>query len=176
MKLLSIVFLSILFAGAVAGQETAPTPQPVIAEIFLAKANIDGKAGDPAETFIISDVPIFCIVRMAGPGVVAVKMDLIAVNVPGVKPGTSVVTTSYTTKPSEDRVQFRGRPHGLWVAGKYRAEIYISEKKVRSMEFDIKPSSTEAEKPSSPKSTRKPGKRTTSSEGATRALFAGAAY
>ena len=170
MKFFSIVLLSFFMFANIEAQDRVD--QPVIAEIFLAKANIDGKAGDAAENFIVSDVPIYCVVRFVSPGVASVKMDLIAANVPGVKPGTRVVSTSYTTKAEEDRVNFRGRPHGLWVAGKYRAEIYISDKKVRNIEFDIKAASTEAEKPSLPKSTRRPGKRTTSSDGFERHSYA----
>ena len=169
MKLFSVVLLSLFLFAAVSAQE--PAVQPVIAEIFLAKANIDGKAGNAAENFIVSDVPIFCIVRMVAPGVVLVKMDLIAVKVPGVDPGEKVVTTSYTTKPNEDRVNFRGRPQGNWVAGTYRAEIFIANKKVRNIEFEIKPSTAEAEKPPI-KRTRKPGKRTTSSDRVARQFYA----
>ena len=170
MKLFSVLLVSLFLFAAAAAQD--PAAPPVIAEIFLAKANIDGKAGDAAENFIVSDVPIFCIVRLVAPGVAAVKMDLIAANVPGVKPGTKVVSTSYTTKSNEDRVNFRGRPNGLWVAGKYRAEIFISDKKVRNLEFEIKPSITEAEKPPANKPTRKPGKRTTSSDRVARQFYA----
>ena len=172
MKYFFVVFLSFLIYGTAAAQEPVPSaPQPVIAEIFLAKADIEGKAGDAAETFLVTDVPIFCVVRLVAPGVVLVKMDLIAVKVPGVDPGEKVVTTSYTTKSNEDRVNFRGRPHGNWVAGTYRAEIFIANKKVRNIEFEIKPSTAEAEKPPI-KRTRKPGKRTTSADGVARRAFA----
>jgi hypothetical protein len=172
MKLVLLFTIFLSFAGFASAQSSQDAPAPVIAEIFLAKADLDGKAGDAAENFIVSDVPIFCVVRMVTPGVVSVKMDLIAANVPGVKPGTKVVSTSYTTKSDEDRVNFKGRPHGLWVAGKYRAEIFIFDKKVRNIEFDIKAASTEAEKPSLPKSTRKPAKGTTSSDGFDRHSYA----
>ena len=172
MKVVLFFAISLFLAGISFAQPSPEASSPVIAEIFLAKANVDGKAGDAAENFIVSDVPIFCVVRMMAPGVVSVKMDLIAANVPGVRPGTKVVSTSYTTKSDEDRVNFRGRPHGLWVAGKYRAEIFIFDKKVRNIEFEIKTSTTEADKPSAPKSTRKPGKRTTSSDRVARQSYA----
>jgi hypothetical protein len=165
MKVVLFFAISMSLAGISFAQPSSEVPAPVIAEIFLAKANVDGKAGDPAENFIVSDVPIFCVVRMVSPGVISVKMKLIAVNVRGADPGEEVVTASYTTKSNEDRVNFKGRPHGLWVAGKYRAEIFIGDKKVRNIEFEIKPSSTEAERPAVPKNVRKPSKRSTSTEG-----------
>ena len=172
MRLLSIAFFSFLLVVTAAAQEPASAPQPIIAEIFLAKANIDGKAGDAVENFIVTDVPIFCVVRLVSPGVASVKMDLFAANVPGVKPGTKVVSTSYTTKFDEDRVNFTGRPRGLWVAGIYRAEIFISDKKVRNIEFEIKASSTEAEKPPILKPARRPSKRSTSSDSVSRQSYA----
>ena len=52
-------------------------------------------------------------------------MNLIAESVPGVKPDTKVVSTSYTTKDGENRVSFNGRPAGKWVPGKYRADIFV---------------------------------------------------
>ena len=163
MKLFTISFLTLFLFGTAAAQEPAPAIEPIIAEIFLAKADIDGKAGNAAENFLVTDVPIFCVVRLVSPGVVSVRMDLIAVNVRGVDQGEKVVTTSYTTKSNEDRVNFKGRPHGLWVAGKYRAEIFISGKKVRNLEFEIKASSTEAEKPRNLQPTRKIKKRSIAS-------------
>jgi hypothetical protein len=146
-------------------QPATDTPAPIISEIYLAKPNADGKAGEPAENFLVTDVPIFCVVRLYAPGVATVKMDLVAAKVQGVKPDSKVVSTSYTTRADEDRVNFSGRPHGQWVAGKYRVDIFVGDKKVRNIEFEIKPSVAEADKPANIKPSRKPAKRaTTSSE------------
>ena len=153
------------FAGISRAQEPASATEPIIAEIFLAKQDAQGKVGEPAEQFLVTDVPIFCFVRLYAPGVAAVRMDFIAANVPGVKPGRPIVSTSYTTKENEDRVSFTGRPQGQWVAGKYRVDVFIGDKKVRNIEFEIKPTTAEAEKPSTTKPSRKPAKRTTSSDG-----------
>ena len=64
-------------------------------------------------------------------------MNLVAVAVPGVKPETKVVSTSYTTRGNEDRVNFSGRPAGQWVAGRYRVDIFIAGAAVVSREFDV---------------------------------------
>ena len=69
---------------------------------------------------------------------VTVKMNLVVVNVPGVRSETKVVSTRYTTRNNEDRVNFSGNPHGLWIAGKYRADIYINDKLVRKQDFEIR--------------------------------------
>jgi hypothetical protein len=176
MKVVLFFAVVLSFVGLAQAQPATETPQPVISEIFLAKANPDGKAGEAAESFLVTDVPIFCVVRMVGPGVVSVKMKLSAVSVRGVEPGEEVVTTSYTTKSNEDRVNFRGRPQGNWVAGRYRVEIFVGDKKVRNIEFDVKAGSAEAAKPTTVKPARKPSKRTTSTETVSRRTYSGANY
>lgn len=168
MKFTAFLFVLFSFAGISSAQES---DAPIIAEIYLAKPNADGKAGEAAEQFTTTDIPIFCVVRLYAPGVAAVKMDFIAAKVPGVKPESKVVSTSYTTKENEDRVNFTGKPHGFWVAGKYRVDIFIGDKKVRNIEFEIKPSSSEAQKPVV-KPSKKPSKRSTSSDRVARQSYA----
>jgi outer membrane usher protein FimD/PapC len=68
---------------------------------------------------------------------VKVKMNLVAVAVAGVKPDTKVVSTSYTTRDNENRVNFTGRPAGQWVPGRYRVDIFVDDKPVMSREFAI---------------------------------------
>ena len=65
-------------------------------------------------------------------------MDLIAVSVAGVKPESKVISTSYTTRDLQDRVLFNGKPHKLWIAGTYRADIYIDGNLVGKFPFLIK--------------------------------------
>ena len=96
-----------------------------IDEIYLAKDDGTGSAGEPAAAFITTDVPIFCVVLLNSTRPVTVKMNLVVVSVPGVKAETKVVSATYTTKDSQNRVNFTGRPHGPWVAGKYRVDIFI---------------------------------------------------
>lgn len=130
------IIASCLFL-AISGQE-APANDPVIAEAYLAKSGIDGKAGDAETIFRPNDIPIFCVVRLTNAEPKKVKMELIAVNVAGVKPETSVISTAYTLGENEDRVNFTGKPHGKWVAGKYRADIYVGDKLETSLDFEVR--------------------------------------
>jgi hypothetical protein len=109
-------------------------------EIYLAKDDGTGKAGEEATSFVTTDVPIYCVVQLDSPTPVTVTMNLIAVAVPGVKGGTRVVSTSYTTRDNQNRVNFSGRPAGEWVAGRYRVDIFIGDKAVASREFAVQKS------------------------------------
>ena len=124
---------------AVAG--FAQTPQPAadaaIKDVYLAKDDGSGKAGEPVTAFSTTDIPIHCVVLLDEAGVANVKMNFVAVSVPGVKPETKVVSTSYTTTDTEDRVNFTGRPAKLWVTGKYRLDIFLDGKFVKNVPFDI---------------------------------------
>lgn len=113
-----------------------------IDEIYLAKDDGKGKAGEAATSFVTTDVPIYCVVQLDSTIPVTVKMNLVAANVPGVKAETKVVSTSYTTKDGENRVNFSGKPAGKWVAGKYRADIFVDGKFVKDLAFEIRTSGT----------------------------------
>jgi hypothetical protein len=141
-----IVISCLFFAAAIPAQTAEPpengvAPASGIEEAYLAKDDGDGKAGDPATSFFTTDIPIYCVVMLTTSGSTTVKMNFVAVNVTGVKPETKVVTTVYKTKARENRVNFTGRPYDNWSAGKYRVEIFLDEKKVKEMAFDIKPAS-----------------------------------
>jgi hypothetical protein len=105
--------------------------------MYLAKDDGNGKAGEQASSFVTTDVPIYCVVQLDSATPVTVKMNLVAVAVPGVKAGTRVVSTSYTTRDNQDRVNFSGRPAGQWVAGRYRVDIFVGNKPAVSREFAI---------------------------------------
>lgn len=138
MKLFSALFL--LFASFMtAHAQSDPSPQvPGVEELYLAKDDGNGKAGEQVSEFSTSDVPIYCIVLLDTAEKVTVKMNFVAVKVSGVKPDTKVVTASYTTKEGQNRVNFTGRPDGRWVPGKYRVDIFLNGKAVRNVEFDIR--------------------------------------
>jgi len=171
MKYFILALLIFVSFGVAAAQEPASDTTPVIDEIFLAKANLQGKAGEAAEKFLVTDVPIFCVVRLHSVGVASIRMDLIAAKVPGVELEKEVVSLSYTTKSNEDRVNFTARPSGSWVSGKYRVDIFIGGKKVRNIEFEIKAASTEAEKPPVLKRSPKPARRSPSGEKVARQTY-----
>jgi hypothetical protein len=106
-------------------------------EIYLAKDDGTGKAGEEATSFVTTDVPIYCVVQLGSAQPTTVKMNLVAVAVPGVKAETRVVSTTYTTKDNQDRVNFSGRPVGQWVAGRYRVDIFVGNSQVASREFAV---------------------------------------
>jgi hypothetical protein len=109
-----------------------------IEQIYLAKDNGEGNAGDEAEGFFTSDIPIYCVVRLTSTKKATVKMDFVAVSVKGVKPESTVFTTSYTTNGNQDQVYFTGKPGGKsWVAGNYRIDIFLDGKLVGNKAFTI---------------------------------------
>ena len=132
--ILLIIFLGIFQLSAMS-QTAVPA---AINEVYLAKDNGTGKAGEPATAFLPSDVPIYCVVQLESAVPATVKMNLVAENVPGVKTDTKIVSTSYTTKDGENRVSFNGRPAGMWVPGKYRADIFVDGKLEKNLSFEIK--------------------------------------
>jgi len=164
--LVSILTLNCI-VGIAAGQEADSPPASELVEAFLAKKGVDGKAGEPAADFLVTDIPIFCVVRLPSPGVATVRLDFIAANVPGVTRESRVVSLRYVTKEAEDRVNFSSKPAGLWVAGKYRVDVFVGPKKVSAIEFEIRPVPGEVAKPSVKRSTqpgRKPVKRSTAAD------------
>ena len=146
------LFAILLFAAAATfAQPPGDAPRVGGAELYLAKDNGEGRAGDAATGFLTTDVPIYCVVQLDSYTPVTVKMNLVAVKVPGVKPGTHVVSTSYTTRSNQSRVNFTGRPDGKWIAGQYRVDIFIGNAPAVSRNFTVsvtppaKPSDTAAD-------------------------------
>ena len=140
---------------------------PAVEELYLAKDNGYGKAGEQVDEFRTTDVPIYCVVLLDATTKVTVKMNFVAVDVVGVKADTKVVTASYTTKEGQNRVNFTGRPDDKWTPGKYRVDIFIDGKIAKNIEFEIKGAGTsataakyfntpETPKPKPPKPARKP--------------------
>lgn len=141
---LLITFLLSLAAVAQAPRIVPDTAIGKVDDIYLARDNGEGKAGDIVEAFTTNDTRIHCVVMLTGFDPTPVKMLLVAVKVPGVKPESKVVTAAYTTKQGQDRVFFSGSPDGQWVAGSYRIDIFVADKKERSVMFDIKGSAVPA--------------------------------
>lgn len=126
-----------MLASAVFAQQASERPGVGISELYLAKDNGLGAAGVAAAEFLPTDIPIYCIVQLNSAVPTTVKMNLIAVSVHGVKSETHVVSTTYTTKDGQDRVNFTGRPDGRWVVGKYRVDVYIDGRPIASREFTV---------------------------------------
>ena len=141
-----------IFPAAVLSQEKFPEtmaasqPTPTI---YLARDDGTGEAGEPADSFLTTDVPIYCVVMLSADGTavsaaINVKMNFIAVKVAGVRPETKVVSAQFTTNGTHDRVRFTGRPDKRWVAGTYRTDIFINGKPAGRKDFVIsEPARTE---------------------------------
>ncbi|MEP7077092.1 MAG: hypothetical protein ABI878_14900 [Acidobacteriota bacterium] len=136
-----VLFLSMILTLSVAASAQSPVAPVAVQELYLAKDDGNGRAGEAATAFVITDIPIYCVVQLDSTSSVTVKMNLVAAKVPGVKEETKVVTVSYTTKDGQNRVNFTGKPDGKWVAGNYRVDIFIDGKAAKELTFEIKNSS-----------------------------------
>ena len=137
MKIIVLIIIG-LVASVAALAQTDPQKPAGVEELYLAKDDGNGKAGEQVSEFATTDVPIYCIVLLSAPQKVTVKMNFVAVGVAGMKADTKVVTTSYTTKEGQNRVNFAGRPEGKWPPGKYRVDIFLDGKAAKALEFDIR--------------------------------------
>ncbi|CAN5195203.1 hypothetical protein BH20ACI2_BH20ACI2_13270 [soil metagenome] len=135
--LLLIAFFIVSLQGASAQAEPMLPGSPV-EEVYLAKDDGSGKAGEPVLEFKVTDIPIYCVVMLESTSSSVVKMNFVAMAVAGVKPETKIVTASYTTREGQNRVNFTGRPEGIWTAGKYRVDLYVNNELVTNVEFYIK--------------------------------------
>jgi hypothetical protein len=129
------------------GDGKTPAPQTVGVEgVYLAKDDGEGKVGDAAESFLTTDVPIYCVVELNSMKPATVKMNLVAVNVQGVKAESRVITVNYKTNGKQNVVNFQGKPDGVWIAGSYRIDIFIDDKLAVGKTFEIKKSPSEIQK------------------------------
>ncbi len=148
MKIILISLLCLTFVfSAFAQEEETKEPQTVsVEEIYLAKDNGEGKAGDVAESFLTTDIPIYCVVQLNSTKSALVKMNFVAVDVKGVKAETKVLSVNYKTNGKQNRVNFTGKPETVWTAGNYRIDIFIDGKLVTGKTFEIKKSPSEIQK------------------------------
>lgn len=147
MKIILVSALCLLFAFAAFAQDDDKTPQPetvVVEQMFLARDNGEGKAGDEAESFLTTDIPIYCVIQLNSTKPATVKMNFVAVSVQGVKAETRVISVSYKTNGKQNRVSFTGKPENFWAAGNYRIDIFIDDKLATGKSFEIKTSPLEA--------------------------------
>ncbi len=136
-KIFYSILISLFVAAGAYAQGDVPT-SPAIEEIYLARDNGEGKAGEQVTEFRTTDVPIYCVVLLDSQAKAVVKMNFVAVKVAGVRPETKVVTASYITKDGQNRVNFTGRPDGKWTPGTYRVDLFIDGKIATNVEFEIK--------------------------------------
>lgn len=129
---------------------------PAVEEVYLARDDGNGKAGEQVSEFSTTDIPIHCVILLDTQAKVTVKMNFVAVNVSGLKAETKVVSASYTTKDGQNRVYFTGRPDGAWTPGKYRVDLFIDGKAATNLAFEIKPSAVNASNSFRPPKPTKP--------------------
>jgi len=125
-------------SGIGLGQVVTAKGSTGVEDVYLAKDDGTGHAGDVVTSFQTGDVPIYCVVVLESQTVATVKMNFVAVSVPGVKAETRVVSSTYTTKVGEDRVNFTGRPRDAWTAGTYRVDVFVDGKLAKNVEFEIR--------------------------------------
>ena len=138
--------MAVAQSGAASADPAVEAPDSNSAEqVYLAKDDGNGRPGDAATAFLTTDETIHCVVILGDVRRARVRMDLVAAKVPGVKPETKVVSSAYVMTGEEDRVFFRGRPHGRWIAGDYRADIYVDGKLFGKFPFRIDQAQADAD-------------------------------
>lgn len=141
MRFAQITLSLIVLCLAALGQPPKPVdtdPATAVEDVYLARDDGEGKAGDVTSVFTPNDIPIHCIVVLSKPDPTAVRMSFVAVKVNGVKPESKIVSASYATSQGQDRVFFTGKPHGKWAAGNYRIDVFVNDKFEKSLDFEVK--------------------------------------
>lgn len=155
MKLVLVV-LFCLFLGLNAFAQTVNTEEVGIEQISLWRADGEGNATEETESFLTTDKPLLFRVQLNSTNRATVKMVLVAVNVPGLRRETKSITVSFTTNGKQNVVNFTAMPENLWLAGKYRADLFINNKPAGNKEFMIEKPPAPTEKETVPKTDVKP--------------------
>ena len=139
MKIILIACVCLFFALNASGQieKVLPAPPVGIEKITLMRDDGDGNAGEETAVFNLTDSPIHCRVLLDSVKSSVVKMNLIALNVSGLKADTEIISVSYKTNGEENIVNFTGSPGDVWLAGKYRMDIFVNGKFAGNKEFEF---------------------------------------
>jgi hypothetical protein len=142
MKFLLVVFLCLLFGFGVFGQTTETTEKTTVnvENIALMRDDGEGNPGAETEIFKTTDFPIHCQITLDSVKSSTVKMILVAVAVSGLKAETKIMTVNYKTNGEQNIVNFRGSPQNVWLAGKYRVDIFVDNRLAGNKEFTIEKS------------------------------------
>lgn len=135
MKIVLIVFFCLFINLYSFGQTES---QVGVSEITLFRDDGKGKAGEEASSFSTTDKPIHLSVELDSTEPAAIKMNMVAVSVPGLKTEKTVVSVSYKTDGNQDVVNFNASPRTVWIAGKYRIDVFVDGKLGARREFEIK--------------------------------------
>jgi hypothetical protein len=141
-KILFVLFLCFFFGFSILGQasESAETITVNVENIALMRDDSEGNPGVETEVFKTTDFPIHCQITLDSVKSSAVKMNLVAVMVAGLKAETKIMTVGYKTNGEQNIVNFRASPNKIWLAGKYRVDIFVDNKLAGKKEFEIEKS------------------------------------
>lgn len=146
MKAFLTLSFCLLFSLASFGQPPAAattTKASVgIESISLMRDDGNGNADEEMTIFGQADVPIHCQINLDSFIPATVKMNLVAADVKGLKAESKIITVSFKTNGEQNVVNFKGSPDDVWVAGKYRIDIFIDNKLAGNKEFEIQKSAT----------------------------------
>lgn len=145
MKAFFISSFCLLFSLAAFGQPPAvPKEKPLVGieSIVLMRDDGNGNADQETAIFGQTDVPIHCQIFLDSFIPSTVKMNLVATNVKGLKAESKIITVSYKTNGEQNIVNFKGSPNDVWIAGKYRIDVFVNEKLAGNKEFEIQKSET----------------------------------
>ncbi len=139
MKTILILSFCLFFSLTIFGQPpaTRETPAVGIESIVIMRDDGDGNADGETSVFNQKDVPIHCRIFLDSFIPATVKMNLIATDVKGLKTESKIITVSYKTNGEQNIVNFKGAPNNIWLAGKYRIDIFVNEKLAGNKEFEI---------------------------------------
>ncbi len=139
MKFSLAVFFCLLFAVSTFGQtaEIIENNAVKVESITLMRDDGAGDPGDETENFKTTDRPIHVQIQLDSLDSVMVKMILVTIEVKNLKTGTKILTVNYKTNGEQNIVNFKGSPKIIWLAGKYRVEVYIDGKLAGNKEFEI---------------------------------------
>lgn len=143
MKAFLILSFCMFFSLAAFGQPPgAPKGKTLVGieSIVLMRDDGDGNADEETAIFGQQDVPIHCQINLDSFTPAIVKMNLVATDVKGLKAESKIVTVSYKTNGEQNIVNFKGSPSDVWLAGKYRVDIFVNDKLAGNKEFEIEKS------------------------------------
>ena len=145
MKAFLILSFCLFFSLTAFGQPpSAPKDKAGVGieSIVLMRDDGAGNADEEAAIFGQFDVPIHCQINLDSFIPATVKMNLVAANVKGLKAESKIITVSYKTNGEQNIVNFKGSPDDIWLAGKYRIDIFVDEKLAGNKEFEIQKQET----------------------------------
>lgn len=145
MKAFLISSFCLLFSLAAFGQPpVVPKEKPLVGieSIVLMRDDGGGNADQETAVFGQTDVPIHCQINLDSFIPATVKMNLVATDVKGLKAESKIITVSYKTNGEQNIVNFKGSPDDIWIAGKYRIDVFVNEKLAGNKEFEIQKSET----------------------------------